>query len=395
MWCCRRQSLSLLLIDILFMRTAFTIFILYFLSLSSTLVSQRQVTTLSGQRIIIFQSGEWQKIEAGDESGDTLGMLSGSDSVFQNPNVSGNIDTTNVNIGIGLITEAAQKKEIETLLLLDLLDKQVAVKEVQLSHARQLKNKESEKQLKAELTDLKQKFKTAEKIYKFSAENVEKAFSLKKMKENEYNKNLSELGKVLDIDVIPYLDTQKSKSILEEDTRPLKNTRIGGTTKKEKCLIVRDEKVKKERIIELGYEPFFTFTPEKLKNYFKNKELVEVNASVKKKGKQNFLRMSIKIVSKDAARNYGFIPHESILRISFISGKVIVLKSTEEVQGFTEKYTGNIVYNVDYQIKSEDYSQIAKVPIDTVGIMWSSGFEIYDIYNVDLLINHCSCINSL
>ena len=48
-----------------------------------------------------------------------------------------------------------------------------------------------------------------------------------------------------------------------------------------------------------------------------------------------------------------------------------------------------------YGINNENVKMLSKFPIDKVGIMWTSGFETYDIYNVDLIMNHLSCLKKI
>lgn len=294
--------------------------------------------------------------------------------------------------GIEILKKAAEKKEIETCILMDLLDKELAVKEVQLSQARQMKNKESETIVKADIADLRNKQKTAEKIYKLDAQLVVKANELKNLKNSDLNNQLLSLGEALNIEVSSFLTDLKSNS----DEQPITS---GNVVKKtapviDKCSFAKIEKAGKLRIIETKAEPLFVFTPENLKAYFREKDLMMVNASVLAKGKDHYLHLTIKIISKDAAKNYGHIMKESMLRVQFISGTNINLNASEDTYGYIEQYTGYMVYNAFYRIKNEDLGIISKMPIDFVGIMWSSGFEKYDIFNVDVVMNHLSCIKS-
>jgi len=353
------------------------------------LQAQRHITTLSGQKVQILQNGTWQKSDISATNIDSSGMINASESPEKKPSVT-NSTSNNITIeGIKYIIALAEKKEIETFILVDILDKEVAMKEVQLSQARQLKNKEFESTLKNEIADLKTKQKTAEKIYKNDAENVKKSHHLIKLKEPELNKSMIDLGQSLNINIAPYLTVIKSSSPKNEEISSVSSKSKG---KKDVCLFLRDEKVNNVRIIETNAEPFYTFTPEKLKNYFKERELMDVNMSVIKKGKEYFIHLIIKISSKDAAKNYGHLSKENLMRIQFITGNSINLYCSDDVYGGTETYTGNIVFKAEYSINNENVKMLLKSPIDKVGIMWTSGFETYDIYNVDLIMNHLACL---
>ena len=353
---------------------------------------QRNITTLSGQKIRIFQNGTWQKTDIPETTIDSSGGINPSENIDDN-NLKTNSESNNITQeGINSIISLAEKKEVETFLLFDILDKEVAMKEVQLSQARQLRNKESESTLKNEIADLRNKQKTAEKIYKIDAENVRKANHLKKLKDVELTKAMTELGQTLNINVAPYLPVAIPSLPKNSEGNPVPKSPIN---KKDVCSFARDEKINKVRITETNAEPFYTFTPEKLKNYFKEKELMDVYTSVIRKGKEYFFHITIKITSKDAAKNYGHLSKESMMRVQFITGNSINLYCSEDVYGGIETYTGNIVFKAEYIINNENVKMLSKFPIDKVGIMWTSGFETYDIYNVDLIMNHLTCLNKI
>lgn len=374
------------------MKSSVFLCIIVYLMTMLHIQGQRNITTLSGQKIRIFQNGTWQKSDISEATIDSSGGINPSENIDDN-NLKTNSESNNITQeGINSIISLAEKKEVETFLLFDILDKEVAMKEVQLSQARQLKNKESESTLKNEIADLRNKQKTAEKIYKIDAENVKRAISLKKLKDLELTKAMTELGQTLNINVTPYLPVAIPTLGKNNEVNPAPNIKI---KKKDVCLFARDEKINKVLITETNAEPFYTFTPEKLKNYFKEKELMDVYTSVIRKGKEYFFHITIKITSKDAAKNYGHLSKESMMRVQFITGNSINLYCSEDVYGGIETYTGNIVFKAEYIINNENVKMLSKFPIDKVGIMWTSGFETYDIYNVDLIMNHLTCLNKI
>ena len=139
----------------------------------------------------------------------------------------------------------------------------------------------------------------------------------------------------------------------------------------------------------------FNYTPEKLKRYFKDKELMQTKVGVSKVAKQFYLNLTIKIISKDASKNYGIIQEGNMFKINLISGRNIVLNASEDSVSEIESYTGHALYHVKYPISDEDLNLLSKTPLDSIGIMWSSGFELYEIYEVDALMSQVSCIKSL
>ncbi len=124
-----------------------------------------------------------------------------------------------------------------------------------------------------------------------------------------------------------------------------------------------------------------TFTPERLKNYYKDNYLLEVFPKLINK---NYLELKFVFHSKDVAKSYGTINKGAMLKIDFIHGQSIVLKSSKSIEPSLEEYTGNTVYNAIYRIRTKDeYKKLKNTSLDNIGVMWTSGFELYPVYDID------------
>ncbi|MBK8053036.1 MAG: hypothetical protein IPK35_07155 [Saprospiraceae bacterium] len=53
-----------------------------------------------------------------------------------------------------------------------------------------------------------------------------------------------------------------------------------------------------------------------------------------------------------------------------------------------------MIYKIDFLLKDSDVKALSEVPVDTIGIMWTSGFESYVIYNIDVIMKQLSCIKT-
>jgi len=147
--------------------------------------------------------------------------------------------------------------------------------------------------------------------------------------------------------------------------------------------------------VELKQEFFFSYTHEKLKSYFKNQDFLSCEAQLSYLGGRSFLTLHIIIQSKKARESYGSIDRGSMLRIKLINEDKIYLGNVGPSTGLLEPYTGLTSYQVTYAIDKDDLKSLAGNEIDTVGIIWSSGFEDYEILWVDLLQNQAQCILEL
>lgn len=353
-----------------------------FLSFVFVSVSQRSVTTISGQKINLMPDGKWD-YEPMVIEGDSIdvmvtGFLTEADTVRADSVVENKIKS-----GITSLEHAAKLQEVEAFLTLDQLEREIASQKVTLSQARDMKNETDIKSVKAVIKDLEVKAKTARHIYKYKAGLIDKCRKLDKLKPEQLTSQMVSLGNELGVDVSPYMGLP---SAIPGEEPVILKTKVNG-----KCLIVKDETNDKQRYLESAETLFFTFTPANIKTYFKDKDLITATVFFTRMGKNLFLNLKLRMISNDASKNYGFIPVESMLRIDFISGRNVILNAYEESYSIVEKYSGNVIYQVKYPVNGEEADLMQKVPVDALGIMWSSGFERYDIYEVDALINHLGC----
>ncbi|MBK8346302.1 MAG: hypothetical protein IPL08_01300 [Saprospiraceae bacterium] len=365
-----------------------TLFISYFGV--STLSAQRKITTSSGQHLALMPDGTWFKTEATPmlidsivNDVDSLDMIRSDANPLQDPS---KVVDEKTKEAIKILVEAAELNEIKSFISLDSLYLSKSTKDVRLSNARITKNKVQEKLAKKEITDLNNEIKKFEKKYENAAKIVFDTRTLSDTKTDEQAQKILALGRELNVDVSPYVNLPASAEIKPQKT----NVKL-----KDNCGILRDERINKDRIVETSYQKLFSYTPEKLKRYFKEKDLMEVSSSITQIGKSQYLKLKIRLLSKDAARNYGSIVRGNMLKISLISGKTIILYSESDVQSYVENYTGHHIYDAKYLISGDDAGLLNNVPSDVLGIMWSTGYESYDIYNVDTLMSQMSCIKSV
>jgi hypothetical protein len=138
----------------------------------------------------------------------------------------------------------------------------------------------------------------------------------------------------------------------------------------------------------------FTHTDEELRPYFRQQELVTCYAALTQIENNLYLTLDFHIASPDARKNFGMLESNSMLRLKLIDGTFINLFNAHSDQGRIDAYTGNTVYSGNYLLDKETEKELSRNELDKVRIVWSTGFEDYDIVNLDFLINQFSCLRS-
>ena len=137
-----------------------------------------------------------------------------------------------------------------------------------------------------------------------------------------------------------------------------------------------------------------TFTPKRLLNYYKEKTYLSIENSIIQKEKETFLIFDLIFYSKDIKKGYGFIPTDGFVRINMIKGPSIFLEVVNKSEAKIEKYTGRTIYTLVCKIKNkDDLKRLKKQYLDDLGIMWSTGFEAYPVYNINYFREKFKCFD--
>ncbi len=146
---------------------------------------------------------------------------------------------------------------------------------------------------------------------------------------------------------------------------------------------------------ELREELFFSFTDARLKPYLKDRDYISCKGYLSSiAGGFRYLTLIYTIASKNANREYGYIKNGSLLNLKLLDGATVSLFTQTENQGLLDPKTGDTVYKVRYPIDYQKEKILARSGIDKVRVVWSSGYEDYEVFNIDFFANQLKCLNS-
>lgn len=368
--------------------------------LAFTANSQDTLTTRSGQIVVVGSDGEYKvvtpvllpKVKAiNDENGST------DASVFEIPTQKSIAMTPSQKALHSYLTSVLQQEEVNLLM-------QVQKKQKTIAAAKAKDAPGNDKYVSALGTDLKQTTKT----YKQVSDRLQKLQRMNLSPDKNLDQNLNKIKEYTELNVSPVPVQQVASqytppasaegdaaadSVAYPTTFQLEEKKRGS---EDYCTIAyqgKDEATGKNKK-EVAAANFFNFTQPKLKPYFKADDFLSADAFVTKLGKEYFLTVEIKLKSKDASKSYGSIDLNSELRLQYIDGEQSLLYSIVQDYGEIEPYSGHTLYKAVYPLTNDNIAYMNKKLLDTVGIMWSSGFEQYDIYQVDFLKMQMNCLKN-
>lgn len=154
-----------------------------------------------------------------------------------------------------------------------------------------------------------------------------------------------------------------------------------------------DPKTKQFKV-ETSSEFLFDYTPAKLVQIYQDKSFLEAYSKFTILGNQLYLILNITIHSKQAPYTYGQIDPNSILKVQFINGQDKYIKSSSNATG--QKKLNGVKYKTEYEViyrmTKETMNLFMDQEIDKIGLMWSSGYENYNVFYVDRLKQQAKCI---
>ena len=138
----------------------------------------------------------------------------------------------------------------------------------------------------------------------------------------------------------------------------------------------------------------FSHTADEMRPFFNNKDYLTCNAYLSSlSGGYTFLSLEITIASNTAQRSYGIIEKGSVLNLKLMDETNIKLFNNKTDVGIVNKLDNSVTYNAQYLISSGAEKMLRKNEIDKIRVIWSSGYEDYDVYDLDFFINQFNCLN--
>lgn len=138
----------------------------------------------------------------------------------------------------------------------------------------------------------------------------------------------------------------------------------------------------------------FTHTDPDLKPYFRGKDLITCLGRVSKSGSYVQLTIEFQIASSHSQSNFGSLEEGSLLRFKLMNDEYISLFNLKTNMGHIDPYTGYTIFSGQYALGKQEINKLSTLELDKMRVMWSTGFEDYDVSHVDFLINQLTCLIS-
>jgi hypothetical protein len=137
----------------------------------------------------------------------------------------------------------------------------------------------------------------------------------------------------------------------------------------------------------------FTHTDENLRPFLDGKEYLRcLTWTSRDPSGKRFLHLKLTFANPNAITTYGFLPENSSLSLHLLNGRHISLQAIREAVGIIDHGRRELNYEVTYLLPRGAAADLRNNALDYVRIFWSSGFEQYEILQVDALRRAVECL---
>ncbi len=138
----------------------------------------------------------------------------------------------------------------------------------------------------------------------------------------------------------------------------------------------------------------FTHTEDFMKPQFKDKEYITCEAQgIWVEGGARFLNLFFTIQSRDAPRSFGFLEKGATITFILVNGKAARFNAAKTDVGTVDVNANITVYHAVLLAPPAEYKLLTESEVNEVKVVWSTGFETYEVYETDLMMNIIKCMD--
>ncbi len=136
----------------------------------------------------------------------------------------------------------------------------------------------------------------------------------------------------------------------------------------------------------------FRQTNPALRSYLEGKNQIVCLAAIATAGPNASLLITFQINDPNARRAFGNLPKNSLAMLTFTDGATLNLNNLRSDEGSTDPDTRLVTYHAQYPFDAVGLRKIRSTELDRLRIAWSTGYEDYDVQQVDALMRQVKCV---
>ena len=137
---------------------------------------------------------------------------------------------------------------------------------------------------------------------------------------------------------------------------------------------------------------FFAHTDEVMRKAMQDKDFItcDLTGTKVEGSRYTYLNMTFTVLSKDIQRSLGFLDRGTPIIFVLVNGRKVTMRTNKTDIGVVDIDKGLTIYKA--QLIAESITDLTESELDYVRVNWSSGYEDYEVYDVDVLKNLFNCL---
>ncbi len=143
---------------------------------------------------------------------------------------------------------------------------------------------------------------------------------------------------------------------------------------------------------ETAQAELFRFTNPALRTYLQGKTHVICEAALASTGPKATLLLTFRINDPNARKAFGKLEKNGVAFLKFLDGSTVELQNAVADDGVFNAENDASIFRGHYPINPETLKKIRRTGLDKLRILWSKGYDDYDVQQVDLLMRQAECL---
>lgn len=193
-------------------------------------------------------------------------------------------------------------------------------------------------------------------------------------------------------DTIKITKAKNEKTVKITETAPITLP----ITNEDDCNIVFEgiDEFTKRKKRETRAQTLFHYTDDGMKAYYEDKDFLTCDVNISAvEGTYKYVIFTFTFASENVVNAYGWLEKDNLLMLKFIDGTTLNLYNSRTDRGQVNIGDHTTMYKAICIIGAGEEKMLQKKELDAIRIMWSTGTEDYDIYDVDFFANQLKCLS--
>jgi len=156
----------------------------------------------------------------------------------------------------------------------------------------------------------------------------------------------------------------------------------------------RDEFTNKLKVATKS-QPFFAYTQEDLKKFMREDDYLTCTGNLSRVIGMTIFNVKFEIESVMAQQEYGTIEVGTQMMVKLLNGETVILTCQEFDKGTVDESSGKTIYRTYFSVDKNEEKELRKSEVVKVRMLWSTGFEDYEVNELDFFINQLKCLDAV